>query len=68
MDKNILKYIPYLIFGILLYYFLKPSITFKLNGVQREYGIGYDSNGYKKTLITMNNVIILMVVLIFLFL
>jgi hypothetical protein len=52
------------IFSILAYYLLKPSITFKPSGRPREYGFGIDSEGYKKTVYTMQNIIILIVILL----
>lgn len=59
------KYL-FIIFSIILYYVLKPSITFKPTHKLREYGFGYDSEGYRKTLFTMYNVIILIVLLVLL--
>lgn len=62
--NNLKKRIPLLIFFIFLYYILKPTITFKPNGKSRDYGFGTDGEGYKKTLYTMQNIIILIVVVV----
>lgn len=52
-----------LLVGIIIFiYLLKPSIMFKPTGKLREYGLGYDSDGYKKTIYTMQNVILIIAV------
>lgn len=58
------KKILYLILLILVIYLSKPPILFKPNGKLREYGIGTDSDGYKKTLYSFQYVIILSVLLV----
>jgi hypothetical protein len=58
------KRIIYLIFLIFLIYMYKPTIIFKPNGKLREYGIGNDHEGYKKTFYTFQFVIILCVVIV----
>jgi hypothetical protein len=55
-----------LIFIIVLIYIIKPSITFLPNGKPREYGVGYDSEGYKKTFYTMQNLILLTAIIVYL--
>jgi hypothetical protein len=57
--------IIYLLFIIIGLYFLKPSIAFKPDGMQREYGVGYDSNGYHKTFYTFNVLIIIIAAFIY---
>lgn len=59
--------LPYLIGSIALLYILKPSILFKPNGKTRQYGVGYDEEGYKKTLYTFQLAIIVLVVFIILY-
>ncbi len=59
--------LPYILISILMLYIIKPPIMFKPNGRLREYGFGYDSDGYKKTLYTMHNIIILLIVVFYLF-
>lgn len=58
--------IIYLIFIITGVYFLKPSIAFNPDGTQREYGVGYDNNGYHKTFYTFNVLIIIITAFIYL--
>lgn len=59
VSTKVRKTIPYLIGVIILLYIVKPSISFKSNGQLREYGFGYDKDGYKKTLYTMQNITLL---------
>lgn len=57
--------IPYL-FGIIIFiYIFKPSVFFKPNGKIRLYGLGYDDEGYKKTLYTFQFSIIILVLLMY---
>lgn len=50
---------------ILLFYIIKPSIAFKPNGSPRCYGLGYDTEGYKKTVFNVQNIIIMSTILIY---
>jgi hypothetical protein len=59
--------LPYLLGSIFIFYIVKPSISFKPNGKLRNYGFGYDTDGYKKTLYTMHNIIILLCVLLYIY-
>ena len=45
---------------IVIYYLVKPSITFKPDGTLREFGVGYSKDGYRKTFLTLLNIIILL--------
>lgn len=56
--------VPYLIGAIIIIYIMKPSMLFKPNGKPRLYGIGYDDEGYKRTLYTMQFAIIVIVALL----
>ena len=56
--------IVYVIGTILLLYILKPILLFKPNGKPRLYGLGYDEEGYKKTLYTFQFIIIIIVLVI----
>ena len=67
MTLTLQKQLPFLIGSIAGLYLLKPSILFKPNGKPRLYGIGYDDEGYKKTLYTFQFIIIIIVVLLVLF-
>lgn len=57
--------IPYLIGIIIAIYLLKPKLIFKDNGKARIFGVGYDDEGYKKTLYTFEFVIFLAIALLF---
>ena len=59
--------IPYLLGTIIVLYMLKPSFVFKPNGKPRQYGIGHDTEGYKKTLYSLQTVIIFVVILLIVF-
>jgi len=54
-----------LILIIIAFFRLKPSVTFKPNGKVREYGVGVDSDGYKKTFYTFSNIILVSSILIY---
>jgi hypothetical protein len=54
-----------LILIIIVFYISKPSITFKPNGKSREYGVGFDSDGYKKTFFTAQYLILIAIILLF---
>ena len=64
ISKQTINKIPYLLGMIIMIYILKPSILFKPNGKPRVYGIGYDEEGYKKTLYSMQFAIIILVVIL----
>jgi hypothetical protein len=66
LTENSKRRLPYLIGIIALLYMLKPSILFKPNGKPRQYGVGYDDEGYKRTLYTFQLAIIVSVVFIIL--
>ncbi len=68
LSSEIQKKIIYLFCIIIIIYITKPSILFKPNGKPRVYGIGYDYEGYKKTLYTFQFAIIIFSLLIHLFL
>lgn len=59
--------IVYVIGTILLLYISKPILLFKPNGKPRLYGLGYDDEGYKKTLYTFQFIIVIVVLIITLF-
>lgn len=56
-SANVRKQIPIIILLTIILYIMKPAFVFKPNGKAREYGFGYDSEGYKKTLYTFPIVI-----------
>jgi hypothetical protein len=66
-SDKVKKITPYLLGAILIFYLVKPPISFKPNGQLRNYGFGYDSDGYKKTLYTMHNIIILLSVTLYIY-
>ena len=45
---------------IIIFYLIKPSITFKPDGKLREFGVGYSKDGYRKTFLTLFNIIMLL--------
>ena len=45
---------------IIVFYWVKPSITFKPDGKLREFGVGYSKDGYRKTFLTLFNIIVLL--------
>lgn len=57
--------IALLICAIVLVTYTKPSIIYKPNGKPREYGFGKDSEGFKKTIFTLQTFIITAVLLTF---
>lgn len=57
--------IPYLIGSIVLVYLTKPSLFFKSNNQLREYGIGVDNEGYKRTLYTFQFFIIITAIVLY---
>jgi len=59
IDYKLRSKIFLLVAIIIFIYIIKPAIMFKPNGKVREYGLGYDSEGYKKTMYTMQNIILL---------
>jgi hypothetical protein len=65
LSERFKKNIPIVIFCILLFFIVKPSICFKPNNQPREYGVGLDSDGYKKTFFSMNIMIIVIVLLVY---
>lgn len=67
LSQRVYNIIPYLLCIIILLYIIKPSISFKPNNKLREFGFGYDSENYKKTLYTMSNIIIFTVILLLIF-
>jgi len=59
LSDKVLRQIPYLLGIIIMLYIIKPNILFKPDGKPRLYGIGYDDNGYKKTLYTFQFIILI---------
>lgn len=47
---------------IIFIYIIKPNLIFRQDGKLREYGVGLDSDGYKKTLYTMHFFTIIFVI------
>lgn len=65
LSKNTRSKILTLIIFIVLLYVIKPSIAFKPNGASRCYGLGYDLEGYKKTLFNVQTIVIVVSILIY---
>lgn len=62
-SQQIIERIIYLSSIILILYILKPSLFFKSNGKVRNHGVGYDEEGYKKTLYSLHMIIIILAIL-----
>ena len=67
ISNRVRKIIPYLIGIIIIFYIMKPNISFKPTGQLREYGLGYDTSGYKKTLYTTYNIILFITVFLYIY-
>ena len=66
ISKSVKNKIPYLFGIIIIIYIVKPNILFKPNGKLRDHGLGYDSEGYKKTLYPFHFVILIIVLFLYL--
>lgn len=64
ISSRTIKILPYLLGTIFLLFIIKPSILFKPNGKTRNYGSGYDEEGYKKSFYTVQFAIILVVIIL----
>ncbi|NBU33712.1 hypothetical protein EB118_05360 [bacterium] len=60
----LLKKALYVAILVAIVYLLKPGLAFKPNGQHREYGVGVDSQGYKKSVYTMFTFVVVIVVLV----
>jgi len=67
LSNKIYNIIPYLFSIIILVYLVKPNIAFKQDGQLREFGFGIDKDNYKKTLFTMQNIIIFLTVILYVY-
>lgn len=67
LSDKVKRLLPYLIGSIIILYIVRPSISFKPSGQLRNYGFGYDSDGYKKTLYTLPILIIFLTVVLYMY-
>ena len=51
-----------LVLSVVILYMIKPTFIYKPNGRLREYGVGYDKMGFKKTFFTFPIVILIIVI------
>lgn len=58
------RQIQYIIIIIVFLYYFKPYMCFKTNGKLRTHGIGKDDEGYKKTLFTLQFVIMMVAIIL----
>jgi len=65
LSEQVSRQIPYLLGIIIILYIIKPNVLFKPNGKPRLYGIGYDDEGYRKTLYTFQFSIIILALFIY---
>ncbi len=63
-NNDVQTQVMYLLFFIIALFIIKPSIFFSANGKARQFGVGVDSEGYKKTLYTVHIAIIVVVALV----
>lgn len=67
LSNKVKKILPYLIGAITFIYILKPKMFFKQNNQLRSYGFGVDADGYKKTVYTMQNIVIFLTIILYTF-
>jgi|APCry1669192647_1035423.scaffolds.fasta_scaffold13083_1 preprotein translocase subunit YajC len=65
LNEKIKMIAPLLIIFIVFVYTVKPNILFKPNNKLREYGIGYDNEGYKKSLYNLQLIIVIMILIFY---
>jgi hypothetical protein len=66
--NNIVLYtIIYVSIFIYIMYYTKPHVMFKPNGKIREFGLGIDYEGYKKTLYNLQFIILVLTIIIYRF-
>lgn len=54
-----------IIIFIISIYSIKPNIFFKPNKKLREYGLGYDNEGYKKTLYNLQFMLVVLIIVLY---
>jgi hypothetical protein len=59
MKSYIINSIYYIVSFVILLFVFKPSIVFKPDGTSREFGLGIDNQGYKKTLYNTHFILLL---------
>lgn len=60
---ELLHLILYTIIFIGFLFTLKPNVLFKPNGNLRSYGVGYDIDGYKKSMFNIHLIIIIFIII-----
>ena len=65
LSDKVKKVLPYLIGVIVMLYIIKPNFCFKHNDSLRNYGFGFDNDGYRKTLYTMQNLVIFTAIILY---
>lgn len=66
-ESILITKLPYLALLIVFIFQIQPSFLFKPNGKPREYGLGLDSEGYKKTILNLHFFILCASVIIYKF-
>jgi len=64
ISSDTMRRIQYIICLVVVLYVMKPTLFFKPNGKPRQYGIGVDDEGYKKTLYTFQFAILILAVML----
>lgn len=65
LSQTVSDLLPVYLTLIFFLFALKPGMFFKPNGKPREYGFGRDSEGFRKTLLTLQTAILLACIFIF---
>ncbi len=65
ISNKVKRLIPYLLGIILIIFIIKPLVLFKPNGQVRSFGIGLDTNGHKKTLYSLEFILIILILFIY---
>lgn len=60
LSDNVKNAIPVFFIILLVIYSLKPSLLFNSDGKLKVHGIGRNSDGTKKTVFSMNNLVIIL--------
>ncbi|NDC95006.1 hypothetical protein EBZ38_04195 [bacterium] len=64
LTQSNIKKILYIACLVSIVFLIKPSLAFKPNGTHREYGLGVDKEGYKRSIYTMPVFVVVIVVLV----
>lgn len=63
--SNLKQTILILVAVIVVIHLLKPRFIYKPNGLPRKYGFGYDNDGYKKTVYSLNTLVFFIAIVLY---